>query len=213
MADISIQMTQRNAANTAWDNLNPKTIGANVSLADTTNVFTATTVEAALLELFTNANNGKTAIANAVNAKGVPATSVDTFSVLAAKIGTASLVNTADATVVAGEMLSGKTGYKNGAKITGTIPNYAGTSHDSASIANYGNGDVAVYLASGGYYTPGVAGSGGAEVRIPAAQSGLASAKILSGQACFGLGGTAPNITNNAATPSGGYDGDYWVQP
>ena len=31
MADLNIQMTQRNAANTAWDNLNPKTIAGNVT--------------------------------------------------------------------------------------------------------------------------------------------------------------------------------------
>lgn len=41
----------------------------------------------ALNELFTNANNGKTAVANAVTAKGVAASPSDTFSVLATKIG------------------------------------------------------------------------------------------------------------------------------
>ena len=38
MADINLQMTQRNAGNTAWDNLNPKTKAANVIMADTSTV-------------------------------------------------------------------------------------------------------------------------------------------------------------------------------
>jgi hypothetical protein len=41
----------------------------------------------ALNELFTNANDGKTAVANAVTAKGVTASPADTFSTLATKIG------------------------------------------------------------------------------------------------------------------------------
>jgi hypothetical protein len=32
MADINLQMTQRNAANTAWDNLYPKTRATNVEM-------------------------------------------------------------------------------------------------------------------------------------------------------------------------------------
>jgi hypothetical protein len=45
---------------------------------------------------------------------------------------------------------------------------------------------------------------------------GINSANIRSG-VTVGTGvvitGSAPNITNSAATPSGGYDGDYWIQP
>jgi len=52
MSDKNIQMTQRNAANNGWDNLNPKTLTANVldengvsvvtSLADIVNDYTTT---------------------------------------------------------------------------------------------------------------------------------------------------------------------------
>ena len=46
MADINLQMTQRNAGNTAWDNLNPKTKAANVIMADASTVEdSVTTVE------------------------------------------------------------------------------------------------------------------------------------------------------------------------
>ncbi|MBU3146924.1 hypothetical protein [Clostridium sp. CF012] len=94
-------------------------------------------------------------------------------------------------TATADKVLSGSTiGTENGI-VAGTIPNFAGSSHDSASVANYGNGDVAVYLANGGYYPPGIASSGGGEVKIPVAQSGLVASKILSGQSVFGLAGTA----------------------
>lgn len=46
-----------------------------------------TSIVAAMNELFTNANDGKIAVANAVTAKGVPASPTDTFAVLAGKIG------------------------------------------------------------------------------------------------------------------------------
>lgn len=36
MADQNIQMTQRNATNTAWDNQYPKTLASNVSVVDDT---------------------------------------------------------------------------------------------------------------------------------------------------------------------------------
>lgn len=46
-----------------------------------------TSIVAAINEAFTFANNGKTAISTAVNAKGVPASPTDTFPLLATKIG------------------------------------------------------------------------------------------------------------------------------
>jgi len=54
---------------------------------DANSHFTATNLDGVLDELFTNANDGKTGIANAVTAKGVPASPSDTFSALADKIG------------------------------------------------------------------------------------------------------------------------------
>ena len=46
-----------------------------------------TNLVSAVNELFTNANNGKTAVSSAVTAKGVAASPTDTFAVLATKIG------------------------------------------------------------------------------------------------------------------------------
>jgi hypothetical protein len=208
MADKTIQMTQRNTANTGWDNLNPKTSANLVNIIDTGGLFTATDVEGALSELFTNANNGKTAIANAVNAKGISASGVDTFSVLATKIATTSLVNTADATVVASEMISGKTGYKNGAKITGTMKKHT-TSENRITVALVIDGNY-----TGSVYAKPEAGNfDGVDSFVQLSEPNHVASNYLAGKTYFGLAGTAPNVTNSASTPSGGYDGDYWVQP
>ena len=59
----------------------------NIAVMDANSHFTATNLDGVLDELFTNANDGKTGIANAVTAKGVPASPSDTFSALADKIG------------------------------------------------------------------------------------------------------------------------------
>ena len=58
-----------------------------VALKDTSNLFTATNVESALQELFTNVSNGKNSIATAITGKGVSASGSDTFTALANKIG------------------------------------------------------------------------------------------------------------------------------
>jgi hypothetical protein len=191
------------------DILHPETQADIVTIADAGGLITATTVEGALQELFTNANNGKTAIANAVNAKGISATSADTFSVLATKIATTSLVNTADATVVASEMISGKAGYKNGAKIIGTMPFPQGwqpplwISGSPTSLA------VALHK---GYYAESE-GNGTGSWGAMLTDANFIASNILSGKSIFGLAGSAPNVTNDASVPSGGYDGDYWIQP
>jgi len=148
MTDKNIQMTQRNAANDGWDNLNPITKAANVlasdgetveshladlssqvvnkgasliGLNDSGNKFTATNVEGAMLELFTLANDGKTVVASAITAKGVSASSADTFPTLATKIGQITTQSVLTGTLVASDIKTGKTGYSTDplVKITG----------------------------------------------------------------------------------------------
>lgn len=68
---------------TAWEVVG--TDAAKVSLADTSNKFTATDVEGAMLELFTFANNGKVDIATVI---GSPATTSDTFATLKGRVQT-----------------------------------------------------------------------------------------------------------------------------
>ncbi|MED4358739.1 hypothetical protein [Geobacillus stearothermophilus] len=79
MADKNIQMTQRNADNTGWDNLYPITKDNNVIITDPNNRFVGTKLDQVLDELFTFANDGKTSIASVI---GSPATSGDTFATL-----------------------------------------------------------------------------------------------------------------------------------
>ncbi|MBU3216641.1 hypothetical protein LL033_17470 [Clostridium estertheticum] len=67
---INIEMRERNASNNGWIIEHPLTIGENVSISDADNVFTATTVEGALSELFIYANNGDLGIKNAIVGKG-----------------------------------------------------------------------------------------------------------------------------------------------
>lgn len=87
MADKNIQMTQRNSDNTGWDNLYPVTKDINVIITDPNNRFVGTKLDQVLDELFTFANDGKTAVANAITAKGVSASPSETFASLAEKIG------------------------------------------------------------------------------------------------------------------------------
>lgn len=87
MAEKNIQMTQRNSANTGWDNLFPKTKAAQVTLLDSSGYFVASTVEDAMKELFQNVSNGKNLIATAITDKGVPASGGETHAQLAQKVG------------------------------------------------------------------------------------------------------------------------------
>jgi uncharacterized protein YjdB len=58
-----------------------------ITIKDTNNNFTATDVEGALSELFQNASNGKTLVANAVTGKGVATNPSDSFQTMATNIG------------------------------------------------------------------------------------------------------------------------------
>lgn len=60
-------------------------VDTSVQITDANNHFTATTLDGALEELFTSANNGKTSVANAI---GSPSTATETFIQLANDIST-----------------------------------------------------------------------------------------------------------------------------
>ncbi|REK68008.1 MAG: hypothetical protein C6P35_03295 [Cohnella sp.] len=98
---------------------------------------------------------------------------------------------TSDADATAADILSGKTAYVNGNKVTGTMPNLTGI-RNATGTARWPNGDLAVYPERG--YQKGGAGDG--EIRVTTAQlqaveGGLVPQNIVSGASIFGVSGTA----------------------
>jgi len=106
-------------------------------------------VVTAINELFTLASNGKAAIAAAITGMGQAAAGTDTFAQLAAKIRDISK----DATAVAGNILSGKTAYVGGGKVTGTITDHSGATVAVATL-NDGTGAKQSYIVSAASNAP-----------------------------------------------------------
>ncbi len=98
-------------------------------------------------ELKKSVSDGKTSVAAAVTAKGVTTAADATFETIAENVGKIS----ADATATDGEVLSGKTFYAKGQKITGTMKNngavnyttlFAGQSYTIPAGYHNGSGKV-----------------------------------------------------------------------
>ena len=73
-------------------------LAKNIGIEDAAGNFTATNVEGALNELFTNVSNGKNLIASAITDKGVSASGSDTFAQLANKINSIQMLKFASGT-------------------------------------------------------------------------------------------------------------------
>ncbi len=172
-----------------------------ITITDTAENFTSDNVEGALAECFQYANNGKTAIGNAISGKGVTVSLEDTFTLLASKITAQMCKFGGTATVT--DVLSGKTFINNSGEIlTGTMANQGAK---SASLNAGGS-----YTIPEGYHN----GSGVISANSLASQTdGTAtSGNILSGYAAWVGGvkitGTMPNIgavTQTLTTQGGQY--------
>lgn len=73
-------------------------------------------------ELFQSVSNGKSLVASAITGKGITTDATATFSTMASNINNIKTgVETGDATAVEGDVLRGKTFYKDNVKKTGTM--------------------------------------------------------------------------------------------
>jgi len=177
---------------------------SNITINDSAGNFISNNVEGALAECFQYANDGKTAIKNAISIKGVAVTLEDTFLTLAAKITAQMCKFGGTATVT--DVLSGKTFINDSGEIlTGTMANQGAK---SASLNAGGS-----YTIPAGYHN----GSGVISANSLASQTdGTATAgNILSGYAAWvgGIKITGTMVNNGAISQSLTTQGGQYTIP
>lgn len=157
-----------------------------IGLNDSANQFTATNVEGALSELFINATNGQKAVATELIARGMSATTSDTYTLLASKIKAI--------TFDASKLLTGNTVMA----IAGTMVNRTNTWSDGKPDLYVGNGFIGVMPLEGYYPGTGV-GSGGTMIH----DLNFISDNIKANKSIFGIVGKSTVVDTSDATVTG----------
>jgi hypothetical protein len=115
----------------------------------------------------------------------------------------------ATAPISASTILAGKVGFVNGTKITGTIKEHNKSTNRITTSLSYDAFSTAgtIYVKPEGGHFDGI------DSYTSIYDINFAVGNFRNGYSIFGKVGTLPVTTESSATPSGGADGDYWIQP
>lgn len=138
-----------------------------------TNAADIDTLEAEMENVKKSVSDGKRLVAEAITNKGFATSANSSFETMATNIINIPTLDTSDANATAGDILSGKSAYVNGLKVSGNIP--------SKAAATITPGINAQTIAAGQYL------SGDQTI---AGDANLVAGNIAKGKSIFGVNGT-----------------------